>query len=278
MVKLIIGIADLHIPNFKGIDEYTEQLSLLIDDLKEKTKSYNKDEIRIVLLGDLIHNKNNVSNELISLASSFISEIEQIGKVIAIAGNHDLVLTNKSRLDTISTIFQVSKFENSIFLDDVLGFDSGCLSDNNIIWSLFSIYNNYKPLDLNEVKKVNPNKLIIGLFHGNLVGSTLSNGYMSEKGVSTEIFKGCDLALCGDIHKRQVINKFGVPIIYSGSLIQQNFGETVTQHGYTIVKISKANNFEYSFVDFNTDYGFYAVELNSIDDIDKDKEKLLNYQ
>lgn len=278
MVKLIIGIADLHIPNFKGIEEYTEQLSKLIDELKEKTSSYNKEEVRIVLLGDLIHNKNNVSNELISLASSFISELEQIAKVIAIAGNHDLVLSNKLRLDTISTIFKISKFENSIFLDEVLGFDSGCLSDGNIIWALFSIYNDYKPMDLVELKKANPNKLIVGLFHGNLVGSVLSNGYMSDKGVSCEIFKGCDIALCGDIHKRQVIDKFGTPIIYSGSLLQQNFGETITQHGYTMVKINKSNSFEYEFIDFNTDYGFYSVELSSIEDIDRDKERLLNFQ
>lgn len=276
MVKIIIGIADLHIPNYKGINEYTEKLGILINSIKEQALDYNNDEIRIVLLGDLIHNKNTVSNELIALASSFITELEKIGKVIAIAGNHDLVLSNKSRLDTISTIFKVSKFENSIFLDELLEFDSGVVEDENILWSLFSIYKDYRALDLETLRVDIKDKLIVGLFHGNLIGSTLSNGYSSEKGISTDLFKGCDIALCGDIHKRQVIKRNGIPIIYSGSVFQQNFGESITQHGYTILKINEDNKFDYDFVDLNTDYGYYKVEINSIKDIDNDTELLLN--
>ena len=118
MVKLILAIADIHIPNFRGIEDYTEKLEKLVLSLKENAEGYSYEEIRILLLGDLIHNKNNVSNELMALASSLISELEKIGKVLVIAGNHDLVLTNKSRLDTINTIFQVASFKNAILLED----------------------------------------------------------------------------------------------------------------------------------------------------------------
>ena len=276
MVRIIFGIADLHIPNFKGIDEYSSNLELLLSDLRKKSKGYEYDEIRIILLGDLIHNKNNISNELIALASSFISELEKIGKVIAIAGNHDLVLNNKSRLDTITTLFQVSKFNNSVFLDYELDFNSGLLEDENIIWSLYSIYKDYQPIEIEAIKKDYKDKLFIGLFHGNLQGSTLSNGFSSENGISTYIFKGCDIVLCGDIHKRQIIRKFGIPIIYSGSLFQQNYGESVTQHGYTIIRINDENEFEHEFVDLETNNGYYLVEISSIEDIDNDTEKLLN--
>ena len=279
MVKIIIGIADLHIPNFRGINEYSDKLKNLLEDVSSKCIDYEYDEIRIVLLGDLIHNKNNISNELIALASSFISQLEKIGKVIAIAGNHDLVLSNKSRLDTISTLFQVSNFENSTFLDGLLDYESGIVEDENINWCLYSIYREYSGLDVELVRGDNDEEnkpLYIGLFHGNIVGSTMSNGYSTDKGIYIEIFKGCDIVLCGDIHKRQVLKNKGIPIIYSGSAFQQNFGETVTQHGYTIIKIDENNKFNYEFVDLETEYGYYKVEINSIDDIEKDVEVLKN--
>ena len=276
MVKLILAIADIHIPNFRGIEDYTEKLENLVLNLKENAEGYSYEEIRILLLGDLIHNKNNVSNELMSLASSLISELEKIGKVIVIAGNHDLVLTNKSRLDTINTIFQVASFKNSILLDRKLSYDSGCMEDENIVWCLYSIYNDYSQINMKEVRSMYPNKLHIGLFHGNLIGSTLSNGYKSEKGISTELFRGCDLVLCGDIHKRQVIKKHKYDIVYCGSTFQQNFGETVNEHGYVKMIVNEDNTFQYSFVDVNVDFGMYNIEINSIDDIEKGEEKIKN--
>lgn len=276
MIKKIIGIADVHIPNYKGINEYCEHLDKLVQDLKKEIENDNPSEVRIVLLGDLIHNKNNISNELILLASNFISELEKLCKVIVIAGNHDLVLSNKSRLDTITTIFRVSNFENSIFLDEELDYKSGCLCDENIVWSLFSIYDNYNMSNLSLIKQDYQNNLLIGLFHGNLVGSTLSNGYASESGISMDIFNGCDIVLCGDIHKRQILKNNGIPIIYAGSLIQQNYGESVSQHGYVVVKIDENNNFNYNFIDFETDYGFYKFEISNKEDLDNDTERLIN--
>ncbi len=38
----------------------------------------------------------------------------------------------------------------------------------------------------------------------------------------------CDLVLLGDIHKRQKLKN---NIAYAGSLIQQNFGESINEHG-----------------------------------------------
>lgn len=33
----------------------------------------------------------------------------------------------------------------------------------------------------------------------------------------------------------------------------------------------------YKFIDVDTEYGLYNIEINSIDDIDKDKERLINF-
>lgn len=277
MIKKIIGIADLHIPNFRRIDEYEEHLTNLIESVKQELSNIEPSEGRIVLLGDLIHNKNTISNELIALSSNFIRELEKIAKVYAICGNHDLVLSNTSRLDTISTIFEVSQFNNATFLDSELGYESGVIDDENVLWALFSIYTDYSPLDLSELKQTYKDKKIIGLFHGNLIGSKLPNGMISENGVDAELFKECDIALCGDIHKRQVLKKKGVEIIYSGSPFQQNFGETVTQHGYTVLDIDDKNNISYRFVDMENNYGFYNIEIKDIEDLDNNKEIMINY-
>ena len=81
------------------------------------------------------------------------------------------------------------------------------------------------------------------------------------------------MVLLGDIHKRQVFNYKGIPIAYPSSLIQQNFGETVSKHGYLIWDV---NDMTYTEHDITTRYGFYQFKVNSLDDIDNGDEKLLN--
>ena len=54
---------------------------------------------------------------------------------------------------------------------------------------------------------------------------------------------GYDLGLLGDVHKQQIfIRKSGFKAGYSGSLIQQNFGESLFNHGYLLWKINEKEN------------------------------------
>lgn len=276
MIKVIFTIADVHIPNYIGITECLAQLNELCENIQNKASEYEYEEIRILLLGDLVHNKNNISNELMYAASSFIKKLNKIGKVICITGNHDIVLNNMNRLDTINTIFSLSNFENATLLDRDLNFNSGLFIDENVVWCLYSIYDNYATPHPEVDKVHHSDKIYIGLFHGNIVGSALSNGFTSEKGISREIFNGCDIVLCGDIHKRQIIKYNGIDIIYSGSVIQQNFGESVTQHGYGMLMIEDNKIQSFDFIDLNSDYGYYNFEINNIDDLDNDLERLQN--
>jgi hypothetical protein len=62
-------------------------------------------------------------------------------------------------------------------------------------------------------------------------------------------------------------------LVYPGSLIQQDFGETVSQHGFVVWDMV---NLTYEFIDLDTDYGLYGMTINSIDDIDNDMEKFVN--
>ena len=273
-VRKIIHIADIHIRPYQRLEEYAVKLNELKEKIINEVKDLTYDEIRIVCSGDIVHSKNSISNELIAFVSTWIRELEQIGKVVVISGNHDLLVDNKSRIDTLTAIFTASNFQNSIHLDGYLGYDSGVVIDDNIAWALYSIFSDFKRPDIEQIKKDYPNNTIIGLYHGTIVGATLNNGTTIDSGVSGDIFEGCDFVAAGDIHKRQELKRGDVTIVYPGSLIQQTFGETVTQHGFVVWDLEEKSH---KFVDLSTDYALYDFEIKSAEDIDKDKEILVNY-
>lgn len=274
MIKKIIHIADVHIRNFVRLEEYTEKLNELNKKIEEATNGYKNDEVRIVISGDIVNNKLNISNELIAFVSSWIRELEKFGKVIVISGNHDLMVGNMSRVDTLTAIFTASKFENAIHLDSYLGYDSGIVPDDNVCWALYSIFNDYRRPNIEQAKKDFPNNVIIGLYHGTIVGATLNNGTMIDSGINGDEFEGCDFVAAGDIHKRQEIKRGNVKIVYPGSLIQQTFGETVTQHGFVVWDLEKKTH---EFIDLSDEYALYDFEIKNVEDIENDKEILINY-
>lgn len=274
MVKLIIHCGDIHIRRFQRLEEYAEQLDRFVEKCKNIAEPYEKDEIRIVICGDLVHSKLEISNELIVFASFFIRRLEEIGKVIIIAGNHDLIESNTSRTDTITALFQTANFSNAMFLDEMLGYESGCVIDENITWAVYSIYDNFLRPNIEESKEQAPQNKVIGLYHGMIVGATTPNGMVIDEGANGDLFDGCDCVMAAHIHKRQELKRGDVPIIYCGSLIQQTFGETVSEHGFVVWN---ANTLDHNYVDVDTNYGLYDIEIYNEKDIDEDKERLINF-
>lgn len=274
MVRLILHTGDVHIRPYQRLEEYGEQFDRFINKCKELAEPYQKDEVRIVICGDLFHSKLNISNELMIFASMFIRRLEEIGKVIVIAGNHDLIESNTSRTDTMTALFQTADFTNAIFLDEMLGFESGCVIDDNITWAVYSIYENYLRPNIEEARENNPNNKVIGLFHGMVVGCTTPNGMVVDEGLNGDAFEGCDCVMTAHVHKRQELKRGDVEIVYCGSLIQQTFGETVSQHGFVTWDV---DTLEHRYIDIETDYGLYDVEIFSEEDVDEDKERLINF-
>ena len=273
-IRKVIHCSDIHIKNLLRHDEYAEQLTKFIEKCKEICEPFEKDEVRIVIAGDLIDQKNNITPELITFVSTFIRELENIAKVIVIAGNHDLIVNNLSRKDAISSIFETAAFENAFLLDLELGYQSGYVVDDNITWCLYSIFDNFNKPNIFEAKTENPSNKIIGLYHGMIIGSMLYNGNIVDSGVQGELFEGCDCVMAGDIHKQQNLKRGDVTIVYPSSLIQQNYGETVTQHGFCVWDVE---TMAHEFVPLLSEYGMYKFEIKDISDIDNDKEILVNY-
>ena len=276
MVKKIIHTGDIHIRNLRRIDEYQEQLNKFIDECKRISSNYSPEEIRIVIAGDIVHNKLDISGEGYVLTSWFLKELDKIAKTFVIAGNHDINMKNLNRLDPLSAIFSMCNFNQTFYLDRELGFQSGCIIDDNIVWCLYSTFDNFAKPNIDEIKINAPDKnlIYVGLFHGMVIGAKTDTGYSVENGYDTAYFDGIDMGLLGHIHKRQCLKYNGVPLVYCGSLIQQDFGENISSHGFILWDVD-TQTFEEKNIE-NNDNGFYTFSINSIDDIENDSETIIN--
>ena len=75
------------------------------------------------------------------------------------------------------------------------------------------------------------------------------------------------------MEKKKIKIKKIIPIAYSSSLIQQNFGETVSKHGYLWWDLESKTFEEF---DIDTDYGFYQFKIKSLEDLENNTEVITN--
>ena len=269
MIKKVVHISDIHIRNIKMHEQTKVAFNVLIKGLKKLRKTYKYDEIRLVIVGDLFHQKITVSNEQFMLAHKFLKTCVEYCPIVIIAGNHDLLENNKDRLDSITPIVDVLGNHNIHYFKE-----SKCYPDDNIVWCVYSVFENNAPPDIKTARVDHGNdKKYLGLFHAPLIGSKTDTGYGFEFGTSLGYFDGCDAVLLGDIHMRQTLEKDGVNLVYPGSFIQQNYGESIENHGYLLWD---TETLTYEVFNIDTGHKLYKFEINSIDDIENNKEKLMN--
>jgi DNA repair exonuclease SbcCD nuclease subunit len=265
MIKKIIHIADLHIRTYQYHEMYKRQFDLLLEDLKNQVLDYDYSEIRVVIAGDIAHQKINISNEQMMLTSWLIKELADIiGKVIIIPGNHDFLENNVQRLDSITPVVELLNHDDIQYYKN-----SGVYEDDNINWVVYSLYeHNQKP----EYTK--GEGFYVGLFHGPIQGLSTDLGFEFDNAFSPLNFVDLDLLLCGDIHKRQMFQlPGGGKAVMIGSLIQQNFGETVNYHGYGMYDVETD---EYTTHDIKNEQPFLHFSISDIADIENEEENLLN--
>jgi len=248
-LKRIYHIADIHIRNIKRHKEFREVFYAMFDEIKKRG---TEDSI-IYLAGDIAHAKLEMSPELVKEISWLLTECSNTCTTIMIAGNHDCNMNNADRLDVLTPIVDALKLPNLHYLRDTSVF-----SYQQCEFGVFSIFDNQanwpKAEDLNaEIK--------IALFHGPVDNSTTDVGYVvSSRHFTTDIFDGYHLALLGDIHKRQeMISPKGCKVVYAGSLVQQNFGETLDKHGFLAWDL---DTMTYEEIDIPNDYGYYTLDVD----------------
>ena len=283
-ITKIIACSDVHMPSLKGIDELKKHLERFIGECKDIIEGEESpDNVRIVVCGDIFHSKTNVTNESIMAVNWFFSELDKLCRTYIIIGNHDFLMNNLDRVDSITPLFEIGNYNQVVFLDKELGYKSGIYNDDNVALCLYSCFSGFNTPDIamhKEALKDNPSKpeTYVGLIHGDVNGAVTTTNYLTENGIDPNVFEGLDFVIAGHIHKQQEIKKNGVRTVYCSSLMQQNFGESVTGHGYVLWDISDPEDITYEFVDVpNDDCGYFKFGINSIEDIENDDEELINY-
>jgi len=289
MIKRIIHASDLHIRLIKDHELYRQILTQAFSEWKTLTPC------RIVWSGDIVHSKNSVSPELIEFVSWVLTESAKIAKTIVIIGNHDMIESNLERLDTLTPIVNSLDNPNISYYKD-----RGVYEDENVNWCVYSLVQHNIPPEIPQNGKIN-----IGLFHGPINGLKTDLGYsFGDESYDISKFDGLEIVLCGDIHLRQTLYtnsvievgktkleeylkkgwnvestgtnlklKKQIPVIQIGSIIQQNFGENITKHGYGVYDVDKD---DYQSVNLPNPKPFLKFKIDSIDDIVNGTEKLVN--
>ena len=269
MVKKIVHLGDIHIRTYRLHDEYKEVFKRLVSDLTELLKDFKKEEIRVVIAGDLVHQKIVISNEQLILGTWLIKNLENIAPVVIIAGNHDLLENNRDRVDSITPMVQFLPEANINFFKE-----SKCYLDDNIVWCVYSIFEGNERPDIESAREqFGDDKTYIGLYHAPLLNAKTDIGYDIDHGAGLDIFEGCDMAMLGDIHRRQSFNHKGIQIAYPSSLIQQNFGENVSKHGFLLWDVESRTFTEH---DVENENSLYTFKIKSLEDLDNNKEIISN--
>jgi DNA repair exonuclease SbcCD nuclease subunit len=285
MITKIIACADIHIPALKGIDELKGILTKFVKKCEQIVEEEGPESVRIVVAGDIFHNKLAITNESILAAHWFFSQLDKICKTIVIIGNHDFLMNNMDRVDSLSPLFDIGGYKQVVFLDKELGCKSGIYDDDNVSWCLYSSFSGFNRPDIEAHKVLNKetdkkDNFYVGLIHGEVNGAITVTNYVSETGIAQDVFDGCDFVIAGHIHKRQELKKNDVKIVYCSSINQKDYGESITGHGFVIwdIDVDDKLDISYKYVDIpNEDGGFYKFEINDISDLENDEEDLINY-
>ena len=274
MIKKIIHLADIHIRN-DFFEKQKESMKLAMAEIYKEVKKYNKDEVRIVISGDIYHQKVKSSKEAEIIFHEMLNYFNAMCKTIIIAGNHDMLENNLDKQDALTPTFVIKGvYPNVVYADKELNYKSGYIVDDGVVWCIYSMFDMFKKPNFNGLKEQYPNHKFVGLYHGDVVGATTDMGRMTESGIDTKDFIGLDCVMAGHIHKNQTLKKNGVPIVYSGSLFQQDMGENITGHGYELWDME---TMKHHHEEITNNYRTYKIEVTSYDDVTNDEEKLLNY-
>lgn len=261
MINTVAHFSDIH--TRKGIERHKEYIKVF-------NETYNILNVlkpdRIVISGDLIHDYIETSHEEDVLLSDFLNGLSKIAKVVVIKGNHDYRKKNHNRLDSVKHLIDIMKNNDIVFYNK-----TGFYKDENIVWcvhnhgeKVLKAKSNPWIHNLNEKPK-EQNLTYIDLFHDPVYGCSLDNGSKGTNNSYTKLsdFKG-DYGFFGDIHKLQYLDK-NKHFAYPSSLIQQNFGEHPTEHGFIFWNLKEDTS---KFIEVHNDHRLVnlKIENNSEDD------------
>jgi DNA repair exonuclease SbcCD ATPase subunit len=245
----IFHLSDIHI----RLNERHVEYQAVFNRTYKKIKKLKTKKSLIVLTGDIVHSKNKLTPQCIDITYNFIKNLSKICHVVLILGNHDTNLKNKEEIDSLQVI--VRNIKNLSYLRE-----SGSYIIDNITFGVSSLLDGDK--NIIQASECDDNEYKIALYHGAVKGAKNSVGYKLS-GISQSKFEGYDFTLLGDIHQFQYLNKEET-MAYPSSLIQQNFGESVDNHGFIHWDLKNKNS---TYHNIKNDYGFIKIVNTNINNI-----------
>ena len=245
-LKHIHHISDIQIRNLKRHREYEQ----VIEGLYEEVRKNPKNAISYIG-GDIAHSKTEMSPELVDQLSRLFRNLADICPLVIIAGNHDANLNNLNRMDVLTPIVENLNHPNLHYLKSTGIYT--CADTDLIVWDVWD-----KESDYIKAKDVPGDRKKVVLFHGTVDRSETDLGFKLPSKVKMSMFKGYDLGLLGDIHKRQHLNKEET-ISYCGSLVQQNHGEDIGK-GYLLWDMETLKS---EYIEIPNEYGYYTINIDN---------------
>ena len=213
----IAHLADIQVRYGKRHDEFKTVFRRTCEDLLKQKPD------RIVVAGDIFHDKVKLSPSSIELVSKFLFDLSDIAPTDVILGNHDLNLKQLEQGDALTPIFEIARMLGREDRAVVVSEDNKGAMDfnrkaiyyypnsgffdvsNKLVYGIFSCKDN----KMITLKDKDDSLSYVALWHGTLYGSKMDNGYdaMGEDLVNLKTFKGFDAVLMGDIHEHQTFDR-----------------------------------------------------------------------
>lgn len=287
--KYIVHLADIHIPNSTYRKNEFEQVfdNLLNTIRNNKNKRSNT---LIVIAGDIFdkaRHEQKLSPNAIALFKYLISGLVRLGKIVIIPGNHDNNITYQSKgdetkIDALTSVLTENKNldKNIFYLRNTGIYKLG----NTILYhtSVFDIDKINRPEQYKErlkflqirLKEYTDSKHI-GILHCGIQSNENSHGFVLKNyAYCISDLEQYDITLLGDTHEQQFLGK-NKNIAYPNSLIQQNHGEKIGNHGYILWNMENNTG---EFISVPNDFGYITIDDSNYNNVNYPKKSRIKFK
>ena len=252
-IRTIIQLSDIHIrigsdPQQARYLEYKNVFQELKSYL-ESHESVKNGTAVCIITGDIFHNKVRLDSFSVTLFNELIQIISDLLPLYIIKGNHDMQQDKPDVPDLIEAVLNESVVKNNRvyymrktghYMVGNVGF--GLVDVADTLLKGTSSGKQVEDLPRFPDPHIFPYNITTtcALFHGTMISAKLQNYSDSTEGYPIQWLNGYDIALLGDVHLQQVHNIHQprdtwidkkVTWGYPGSILQQNFGEELINHG-----------------------------------------------
>ena len=253
----LLHLGDLHLGKKLNDVSLIEDQEYVLNEIIDIVKEDNIDGVMIA--GD-IYDKTVPTNEAFSLFSSFITNLNKLGKkVYAISGNHDrdIKISYFSDLLEKNDIYVSKKFKGTTQVINEKD-EYGILHIHMLPFIKPSdVRRYYEGIEINSYDEaykvvidnsnINYSERNILICHQFFTGGIVSESEEVMVGgidnISSDIVKDFDYVALGHLHMPQMVNKYNY-VRYSGSILKYSFGEANHIKKAIIIDIKEKGNLE----------------------------------